>query len=69
MVGVRGETLGILVLEFRKVLNCQGEPLKQIFGQSWDFVTTGLTPTPPLPERWDSQKGIYPMFIVHFRLF
>ena len=27
-----------------------GEPSKQIFGQSWDFVPTGLTPA-PLPKR------------------
>ena len=33
-----------------------GKPPKQIFGKSWDFGPTGLTP-PPLPERWDSQKG------------
>ena len=33
-----------------------GAPKKN-FGQSWDFVPTGLTPPPPLPERLDSQKG------------
>ena len=26
---------------------CKGEPSKQIFGLSWDFVPTGLTPSPP----------------------
>ena len=28
---------------------------KQIFRKSWEFGPTGLTP--PLPVRWDSQKG------------
>ena len=32
-----------------------GKHAKQIFGKSWDFGPTGLTP--PLPESWDSQKG------------
>ena len=32
-----------------------GKPQKQIFGKSWEFGPTGLTP--PLPVRWDSQKG------------
>ena len=46
-----------------------GKPPKQIFGKSWDFGPTGFTP-PPLPERWDSQKGKKKvMFILHFRLF
>ena len=46
-----------------------GKPPKQIFGKSWDFGPTGLTP-PLLPERWDSQKGKKKvMFILHFRLF
>ena len=45
-----------------------GKHAKQIFGKSWDFGPTGLTP--PLPERWDSQKGKKKvMFILHFRLF
>ena len=32
------------------------ELAKQIFGKSWEFGPTGLTPA-PLPIRWDSQKG------------
>ena len=40
-----------------------GEPPKQIFGKSWDFGPTGLTP-PPLPERWDSQKGRKQLFCI-----
>ena len=43
-----------------------GKPPKQIFGKSWEFGPTGLTP-PPLPVRWDSQKG--KKNIMHFRLF
>ena len=46
-----------------------GEPSKIFFGQTWDFVPTGLTP-PPLPERWDKKnKKKILMFIFHFRLF
>ena len=41
------------------------KPQKQIFGKSWEFGPTSLT---PLPVRWDSQKG-KKMFISHFRLF
>ena len=33
-----------------------GKLAKQIFGKSWEFGPTGLTPA-PLPIRWDSQKG------------
>ena len=44
-----------------------GEPPKQIFGKSWEFGPTGLTPAPLV--RWDSQKGKKIMFILHFRLF
>ena len=29
-----------------------GKHAKQIFGKSWDFGPTGLTP-PSLPESWD----------------
>ena len=36
--------------------SCLGELAKQIFGKSWEFGPTGLTP-PPLPVRWDSKKG------------
>ena len=46
-----------------------GKLAKQIFGKSWEFGPTGLTPA-PLPIRWDSQKGKKKiMFILHFRLF
>ena len=34
-----------------------GKLSKQIFGKSWEFGPTGLTPPLPLPVRWDSQKG------------
>ena len=50
------------------VIRRLGKHAKQIFGKSWDFGPTGLTP--PLPERWDSRKGKKKvMFILHFRLF
>ena len=45
-----------------------GEPQKQIFGQSWDFVPTGLTPPPPRTLGHQKLKKNL-MFIMHFRLF
>ena len=38
-----------------------GELAKQIFGKSWEFGPTGLTP--PLPERWD----FFREFVGNFR--
>ena len=39
-----------------------GDPSKK-FGQSWDFVPTGLTPT-IRPERWESPKGNFCLFCI-----
>ena len=36
-------------MSFEQELFYLGKPPKQIFGKSWDFGPTGLTP--PLPER------------------
>ena len=39
-----------------------GKPPKQIFGKSWDFGPTSLTPPPPLPERWDFFREFFGNF-------
>ena len=38
-----------------------GELSKQIFGQSWEFGPTGLTPA-PLPEGWDFFREFFGNF-------
>ena len=42
------------------VIRRLGKHAKQIFGKSWDFGPTGLTP--PLPERWDFFRGFFGNF-------
>ena len=46
----------------------KGEPQKQLFGKSWDFVRIGLTPT-RLPNVGIPKKGEEEKIILHFRLF
>ena len=50
----QSDTIQIQFFPFLHLLTL-GKLSKQIFGKSWEFGPTGLTPT-PLPERWDSQK-------------
>ena len=38
-----------------------GEPSRQIFGKSWEFGPTGLTPL-PLLERWDFFREFFGNF-------
>ena len=38
-----------------------GKLAKQIFGKSWEFGPTGLTPA-PLPERWDFFRKFFGNF-------
>ena len=40
---------------------------KKKFGQTWDFVPTGLTPPPRTLGQQQLKKKL--MFIFHFRLF
>ena len=38
-----------------------GKLSKQMFGKSWEFGPTGLTPA-PLPERWDFSVNFSEIF-------
>ena len=63
----RGVVLAPINLLFNvsktKILSALGKHAKQIFGKSWDFVPTGLTPPlPPLPERWDFFREFFGNF-------
>ena len=57
-----------LLMIYSKLFLTLGSQQKGIFGETWDFVPTGLNPPSPNVGTPTTQKKIL-MFILHFRLF